>query len=268
MILRRGTKSSNVRKLQQFLNRLGFKIAKTGPGSPGNETDNFGPATETAVIRYQKEKGLKDDGIVGPATWGKLIEEIKVENNVKPVYNTEDKTEDFSDPEEEMLVGNVKETQPTCPNIEELINLIDSANITRNVTRLVFHCTATHQNATVEAILRFWRERRGWKNPGYHIIVTPDGSWTLLQDFNRITNGVAGINSTSLHVSYIGGINSNGKPFDNRTEKQKEVFETIYLTFKNKMPRLSFHGHYEFSNKACPSYNVEKWIEQIESKRS
>jgi N-acetylmuramoyl-L-alanine amidase len=255
MILRLGSKGERVRELQTLLSRHGFW--------PKGQafTTNFGPVTEKNVLDFQKARGLKPDGLVGPMSWSRLAETVK--NEIKPVY-TVDAGEDYSDPEEEMLVDDIKESQPTCPNIYELIKLIDSASISRVVTRLVFHCTATHQNATVEAILRHWREKRGWKNPGYHIIVKPDGSWTQLQDFNRITNGVAGINSTSIHVSYIGGIDKNGKAFDNRTEKQREVFETIYRHFKNKMSDLTFHGHYEFSNKACPSYNVKNWIEELD----
>jgi hypothetical protein len=108
-------------------------------------------------------------------------------NKIKPIY-TEVTTEDFSDPEEEMKVANVTEEAPTCPNITELINLIRTARITRNVNRLVFHCTATGQSATVTAIQRHWREVLKWRSPGYHIIVKPDGSWTQLADFNNIVN--------------------------------------------------------------------------------
>ena len=255
MILRLGSKGERVRELQTLLKKHGFW--PTGQSI----TINFGPITETNVILFQKDRGLKPDGLVGPKTWSKLAEDIK--SNIKPVY-VSDSDEDYSDPEEEMLIDDVKESQPTSPNIYELIKLIDGASITRRVTRLVFHCTATHQTATVEAILKHWKNKLGWKNPGYHIIVKPDGSWTQLQDFNRISNGVAGINSTSIHVSYIGGIDKNGKAFDNRTEKQREVFETIYRHFKNKMPDLTFHGHYEFSNKACPSFNVKNWIEELD----
>ena len=257
MILRLYNKGQRVVELQQLLRELGYFTRPTNTG-------NFGPITQLAVMKFQKDNGLKDDGIVGPLTWRALT--TRIQNNITPIYSTEDLTEDFSDPEEEMVVGYSQiETQPTCPNLLELINLINFANITRNVTRLVFHCTATHQTATVEGILNYWRNNLGWKNPGYHIIVRADGSWTQLQDFNRVSNGVAGINSTSIHVSYIGGIDRNGRAFDNRTDAQKEVFETIYHTFKTKIPHLTFHGHYEFSNKSCPSYNVENWVREIES---
>jgi hypothetical protein len=72
MILKRGSKNKEVKTLQQYLNNNGFVIAMTGPGSPGNETQNFGPATNAAVKKWQKANGLKDDGIVGPVTWNAM----------------------------------------------------------------------------------------------------------------------------------------------------------------------------------------------------
>jgi N-acetylmuramoyl-L-alanine amidase len=257
MILRLNSKNHLVKDLQIRLNSLGFTISNSGPGSPGNETDFFGRLTESAVIRFQKNNNLKSDGVVGSKTWESILK--NEQNKINPIFTVSAK-EDFSDPEEEIIVDNIKENLPTCPNIIELINLINKSNITRNITRLIFHCTATQQNATITAIQRYWREKLKWKNPGYHIIVTPNGSWTQLANFNNITNGVAGINSTSLHISYIGGVGSNGRALDNRTEKQKEIFETIYNLFKNKLPHITFHGHYEFSNKACPSFNVKEEI--------
>lgn len=261
MILRLNSKGRLVKDLQVRLNKLGFFISKTGAGSPGNETDNFGKLTENAVKRFQTANKLKADGVVGPNTWSLLLK--NEQNIVKPIY-TIDTKEDFSDPEDEMKLNNIKEDVPTSPNIVELINLIEKSKITRKVTRLVFHCTATAQTATVASIQKYWKEKLKWKSPGYHIIVKPDGSWTQLSDFNKITNGVEGINSTTINISYIGGVDSKGKPVDNRTEGQKEVFETVWRCFKNKMPKLTFHGHYEFSKKACPSFNVEKWIETLE----
>ena len=102
-----------------------------------------------------------------------------------------------------------------------------------------------------------------WKSPGYHIIVTADGSWTLLQNFNLPSNGVAGRNSDSINISYVGGINPAGKAQDTRTIGQHEVFEACYRLFSEVLPNATHHGHNEFSNKACPSFNVKKWISSL-----
>ena len=189
----------------------------------------FGNFTLNKVKNFQKQNELKTDGIVGPKTWEILTKDIPI--NINPVYEQEFK-EDFSDPEEEMIVGEFKEAEPTCKNIGELIAYINSYKITRKITRVVFHCTATNQAATVSSIKDYWKKVLKWNNPGYHIIVTPDGSWTLLQEFNKIANGVAGINGDTIHISYIGGILPSGKAIDNRTSKQKQIFETIYFTLK------------------------------------
>lgn len=45
---------SDVLRLQQFLNERGFTIAASGPGSKGQETTYYGPATTAAVKRYQE----------------------------------------------------------------------------------------------------------------------------------------------------------------------------------------------------------------------
>ncbi len=44
----------SVKRLQIFLNANGFLVAKTGPGSPGQETNLFGPATKKALIAFQE----------------------------------------------------------------------------------------------------------------------------------------------------------------------------------------------------------------------
>jgi N-acetylmuramoyl-L-alanine amidase len=247
MILRKGLNGKEVIRLQNLL-----KI---------NADGIFGPATERAVIEFQKQNNLTADGVVGPRTWNRLLESMAV--TITPTYPTTIASEDFSDPEEKFTVERVKEQVPTSSNITELINLINKSKITRRVTRLVFHCTATAQTATVSAIQKYWREKLRWANPGYHIIVKPDGSWTQLADFNGIANGVAGINANSIHISYIGGVDSRGRAIDNRTPQQREIFETAYRAFREKMPALTFHGHEEFSNKACPSFKVKTWIESL-----
>jgi hypothetical protein len=40
------------------LNILGFHIAKTGPGSQGNETDFFGSLTQASLIKFQKAQNI------------------------------------------------------------------------------------------------------------------------------------------------------------------------------------------------------------------
>ena len=66
--LKRGSLSNYVCIAQDDLNTLGFRT---------NGLDGiFGAATQTAVINYQKSKGLTADGIVGCNTWRSLQEAV------------------------------------------------------------------------------------------------------------------------------------------------------------------------------------------------
>lgn len=61
--LRRGSKGAHVREVQSQLTTRGWTITVDG---------SFGPGTERVVRTFQKNKGLKVDGVVGPATWTAL----------------------------------------------------------------------------------------------------------------------------------------------------------------------------------------------------
>lgn len=73
--LKKGMSGEDVLMLQKILNNYGFIIAPNNePGSPGNETNLFGAATEKAVIQFQKKYYISPaHGYVGPQTRSKLI---------------------------------------------------------------------------------------------------------------------------------------------------------------------------------------------------
>lgn len=63
-VLKKGSKGSEVKTLQERLHNLGYLSA-----APDG---NFGPATQAALIAFQKNNGLQADGIAGSATQKKL----------------------------------------------------------------------------------------------------------------------------------------------------------------------------------------------------
>jgi peptidoglycan hydrolase-like protein with peptidoglycan-binding domain len=67
--LERDMEGADVRALQVFLNTHSFLVAQSGVGSPGNETTFFGPATQAALIRFQKALSITPAaGYFGPKT--------------------------------------------------------------------------------------------------------------------------------------------------------------------------------------------------------
>ena len=66
-VLRRGDEGENVKALQALLKGYGYNIGIWGVDG------KFGSGTEKGVKQFQKENGLEVDGIVGKATWTKLL---------------------------------------------------------------------------------------------------------------------------------------------------------------------------------------------------
>jgi peptidoglycan hydrolase-like protein with peptidoglycan-binding domain len=70
-----GVTHSLVINLQKVLNNdLATQVASSGAGSPGQETNYFGTATQAAVKKFQTRYGVSPTGTVGPATRAKLTE--------------------------------------------------------------------------------------------------------------------------------------------------------------------------------------------------
>ncbi|HLV52171.1 MAG TPA: N-acetylmuramoyl-L-alanine amidase [Flavobacterium sp.] len=128
----------------------------------------------------------------------------------------------------------------------------------REIKYIVVHCTATLQTATVKSILNYWKTGLGWKNPGYHLIVKPNGEYERLAADKTICNGVKGYNSNAIHISYIGGVDKTGNALDNRTAAQKQTLLELICEFKSKYPNAIIQGHRDFPNvkKDCPSFNA------------
>ncbi len=64
-----GSTGSCIRLLQRYLNENGFVVSVSGAGSPGLETTTFGPATRSALSRFQSAKGISPaEGYFGART--------------------------------------------------------------------------------------------------------------------------------------------------------------------------------------------------------
>ena len=143
---------------------------------------------------------------------------------------------------------------------------------------LIIHCTATPENREVTVNeLKKWHTAppplgRGWKKIGYSDIIHLNGYKENLNLYDEneildpweITPGTSGINCISRHIAYVGGISAKtGKPKDTRTPEQIETLKNYCEIFHFLHPQAMIYGHYHFAAKACPSFDVEKFLLKI-----
>lgn len=143
---------------------------------------------------------------------------------------------------------------------------------------LVIHCTATPEGREVTGadIRRMHtspvsKGGRGWKQVGYTDLIRLDGTVERLVNNNEdawvdtweITNGAKGYNAVSRHVVYAGGCDKGMKPKDTRTAGQRAALEKYVRDFHARHPKVRIIGHNEVAAKACPSFDVQKWLRTI-----
>lgn len=140
----------------------------------------------------------------------------------------------------------------------------------RHIQYIFVHCTATSQRTTTAALLNGFRQR-GWHAPGYHYVVRPDGHIVKLLDELFTANGVKGYNACAIHVAYIGGIDAQGRPADNRTAQQKSALRSLLRLLRTRYPAARILGHRDISPdrngngridpqeriKECPCFDAE-----------
>lgn len=146
----------------------------------------------------------------------------------------------------------------------------------RTIKYIAVHCTAGSQHTTIKELQQEFK-RKGWKNPGYHYVVAADGTITQLLDEDKVSNGVKGYNSVLINVAYIGGIDAEGKPVDNRTAAQKASLAGLLGVLRKKYPTATIQGHRDFSPdrnrngriepsefiKACPCFDAKAEYKDI-----
>ena len=135
----------------------------------------------------------------------------------------------------------------------------------RVINKIIIHCAATPEGKdyTVDQI-RQWHTTpkpngNGWKDIGYHFVIYRDGSVHPGRPIEQIGAHTSGYNANSIGICYIGGCAKDGKtPKDTRTHEQKAALVKLVAELRRRFSNASVHGHNEFANKACLSFNVQK----------
>ena len=143
------------------------------------------------------------------------------------------------------------------------------------VTAIFVHCSATQPDwmensplpAKIAEIGR-WHEKRGWNKIGYHWVIDRNGEIGKGRDEHIPGAHVAGHNTGSLGICLIGGHGSSeNDPFGkNYTPEQEIALLNLIEDIKTRAKISKVRGHNEVAAKACPGFNVKRWLDRKPAK--
>lgn len=229
-VYKQGDRGAVVKQIQKALKQAGYGVI---------DDSIWGPITTEAVMAFQRAKGLRADGLAGPATLSMLG-----------------------------ITATVQAVTPSKAPYTIQHGGIALKKSRRHVDYIVIHCTATPegQAKTVEQI-RAEHMKQGWSDIGYHYVVTLDGKAHLGRDVDIAGSHVSGHNSNSIGVVYVGGLECDPKKKykelkakDTRTDAQKAALMSLLIDLRKLYPYATILGHRDFQgvHKACPSFDAKK----------
>lgn len=124
----------------------------------------------------------------------------------------------------------------------------------RAVTRVFIHCSASdhpeHSNAET---IRSWHLARGFADIGYHYVIGFDGRIEPGRALERIPAAQQGHNSDSIAICVAGGQDGRAEAFTHQQfQSLKNLCSAIHDAYDG---HISFHGHNEVSDTACPVFD-------------
>lgn len=213
---------------QRALLALGYDLGRGGPSGRGDD-GIWGKLSIQACAAFQRGRGLAATGRLDAETI-KALQAAVAESRPAPTGP---------------VVKLPAFPKPTTRRIEEII----------------VHCTATPEGRPVSvSTIRGWHIGQGWRDIGYHWVVLLDGTIAPGRPESQVGSHVAGHNSGTLGVVYVGGVGADGKtPKDTRTPAQKAALIELCRALIQRYPAIrKISGHREYAAKACPSFDVRK----------
>lgn len=127
----------------------------------------------------------------------------------------------------------------------------------RAIDMIIIHCTATPagRDVTVADVDR-WHRERGFNGIGYHYLVGLDGRIHEGRDIEKSGAHCKGLNSRSIGVCYVGGLDCSLTPADTRTESQRRALVELLTGLKRRFPGAEIRSHCDFAAKACPCFDA------------
>jgi N-acetyl-anhydromuramyl-L-alanine amidase AmpD len=119
--------------------------------------------------------------------------------------------------------------------------------------KVIIHCSATPngRNDQAEDIHR-WHKDRGWDGIGYHYVITVDGKLQNGRPEYWTGSHAKGHNTGSIGICMIGT--------DEYNLDQWAILDKLLRKLCCKYNDLKIIGHNEISDKECPGFDVQWWL--------
>lgn len=135
----------------------------------------------------------------------------------------------------------------------------------KETKHVIVHCAATKPSMDVGVReIRQWHKERGFLDIGYHFVIRRNGTIEDGRDVNQVGAHTVGQNDTSVGVCLVGGVDDKLQPQANFTPQQMDTLRKLLGDLKVMFPQAVVKGHRDFAAKACPSFDVKRWLDTNE----
>lgn len=128
----------------------------------------------------------------------------------------------------------------------------------RTIKGIVIHCTATVRDREYSiSTIEEWHKHEGFAGIGYHYVIHLDGAISKGRDLSKPGAHCKGQNLQTIGICYVGGLDYDHTFKDTRTPEQKKAMKRLVLGLAYRFKVEWIAGHNQFSNKACPCFDVK-----------
>jgi len=132
----------------------------------------------------------------------------------------------------------------------------------RVINEIILHCSATWSKQDIGAKeIRQWHVKgNGWRDIGYHYVIRRNGQIEPGRDLSEVGAHCTNHNQRSIGICMVGGgPNGEDKEF---TKAQFDSLALLVKYLRERFPKATIYGHKEFANKACPVFDVQKFLDE------
>lgn len=128
----------------------------------------------------------------------------------------------------------------------------------RKIESIIVHCSATGLDTKPNDIKRYHMEQLGWKDCGYHFIITPDGEEYEMRPLEMVGAHCYNQNQNSIGICLIGG----KYKFDFSLDQLLALVALLKrLSHIYRIDKSYIFNHSDFNkSKLCPRFDVQKLI--------